>query len=68
VSLRAVVLLLNTAGLAGYFAWLIFGGQRILYTQTGVMYLLPCLPFFFVYFFIFRGGGEPPDHDPGDHT
>lgn len=67
MSLRSLILLLNSVGLLGYFGWLIFGGQRILYTQAGVMFLLPCLPFFFVYFFLFRGG-EPSDHDPGDQA
>lgn len=66
--LHNVILLLNSAGLLGYLYWLVFGHQRILYTQNGVLYLLPCLPFAFVYLFLVKqhrpDGGE--DGDGGD--
>lgn len=65
MTLRSVILLGNTAGLLGYLTWLVYSGERILYTQAGILYLLPCLPFFFVFFFLFRGQ-TLPDHDPGD--
>jgi len=61
-KLFLVVLLANTAGLLAYFFWLVFGEARILYTQDGVLFLLPCLPFFFVYFFLFRGGKQEPEY------
>jgi hypothetical protein len=59
--LRAVIIGLNTLGLVGFLGWLIFSHERILYTQEGVLYFLPCLPFFFIYFFIFRH--PPPEED-----
>ena len=63
MKLRTLILLLNSAGLMFYLGWLVFGHQRILYTQTGVVYLLPCLPFFFVYFFLFRGAKTEGEDD-----
>jgi hypothetical protein len=65
--LEKAVFVINTAGLLVYLAWLMSGTQRIFYTQDGVLYLLPCLLFFFVYAFLFRrrkqpdsSGGEAP--------
>lgn len=65
--LRRTVLLVNTLGLLLFLAWLAWGGQRIFHTQNGVVYLLPCLPFFFVYVFLSRraGEGESDDDEPG---
>ncbi len=63
--LHLAVLWLNTAGLLGYLLWLIFGQQRIFYTQEGVLYLLPCLPFFFVFFVLLRSGKSGLDEDQG---
>jgi hypothetical protein len=40
--------------LLGFLLWLVYSRERIFYTQEGVLYFLPCLPFFFVYFFMFR--------------
>lgn len=65
MSLRSIILLLNSLGLLGYLAWLILGNERIFYTQAGIVFLLPCLPFFFVYFFLLRGDNVASDHDPG---
>ncbi|HMO52286.1 MAG TPA: hypothetical protein PKE26_13960 [Kiritimatiellia bacterium] len=62
--MRTFILALNTIGLLGYLLWLVLGHQRILYTQAGVLFLLPCLPFFFVYFFLHRGSSVEHDHDP----
>lgn len=53
-KLEKAVFVINTAGLVVYLAWLMSGMQRIFYTQDGVLYLLPCLLFFFVYAFLFR--------------
>lgn len=52
--LELLILTVNTVGFLAYLAWLIGGSERIFYTQDGVLYLLPCLPFFFV--FAFLGG------------
>lgn len=60
-TLFLAVFLVNTAGLVAYLAWLVFGHPRIFYTQDGIVYLLPCLAFFFVYFFLFRGGQKEPE-------
>ena len=64
--LRRVVLLLNTIGLLVFLGWLAWGKQRIFNTQNGVVYLLPCLPFFFVYVFLFRQAGEGAVDDEDD--
>jgi len=61
--LRRLVLLVNTVGLLLFLAWLAWGGQRIFHTQNGVVYLLPCLPFFFVYVFLARRAGEGENDD-----
>jgi hypothetical protein len=58
-----IVFVLNSAGFAIYLAWLVLGQQNIFYTQEGVLYLLPCLPFFFVYAFLFGSQGEDPDEE-----
>lgn len=59
------VFLVNTVGFVVYLAWLMTGSRRIFYTQDGVLYLLPCLPFFFVYAFLFgrrrSAAGETED-------
>jgi hypothetical protein len=52
--LRLSIILINTLGLLGFLLWLVYSRERIFYTQEGVLYFLPCLPFFFVYFFMFR--------------
>ncbi len=58
---------LNIAGLLLYVAWLLFRAGPLLYTQEGVLYLLPCLPFFFVLASLNHalrtadGKGEPDD-------
>jgi hypothetical protein len=52
--LRFSIILINTVGLVGFLLWLVYSRERIFYTQEGVLYFLPCLPFFFVYFFVFR--------------
>jgi len=54
-KLEIAVLVLNTVGFLGYLAWLVFASGRIFYTQEGVLYLLPCIPFFFVYLYIIHG-------------
>ncbi|HMP89646.1 MAG TPA: hypothetical protein PJ991_05570 [Kiritimatiellia bacterium] len=63
MKLRNTIMLINTAGLLLYLAWLVFGRQRILYTQAGVLFLLPCLPFFFIYFFLSRKQAAVDDDD-----
>lgn len=50
--LEKLVLVINTVGFLAYLAWLMTSAGRIFYTQEGVLYLLPCLPFFFVYAFL----------------
>ncbi len=55
-----VVLAVNSLGLAAYLLWLVLGRRQMFYHPDGVLILLPCLPFFFVYLLLFRreGGGK----------
>lgn len=63
-----LILVLNTLGLAGYALWLVFRATTIFYTQEGVLYLLPALPFFFVYAYLLGGEGRPAEPEKGaDH-
>jgi hypothetical protein len=61
-----ILLVLNTLGLLGYLFWLVFRAGAFMYTQEGVLYLLPCLPFFFVYFSIlhrYRASQDAEDEE-----
>lgn len=53
-KLEHVVLVVNSLGLLVYLLWLVFRSTRIFYTQDGVLYLLPCVPFFFVFAYVFH--------------
>lgn len=55
-----VLLGLNTLGLLGYLYWLVSRAGEFMYSQDGILYLLPCIPFFFVYLTLLR------HHDPDD--
>ena len=46
------VLVVNSAGFLAYLAWLTLREEKIFYAQDGVFYLLPCIPFIFVYAFL----------------
>jgi len=62
-AMEGVVLALNTAGLLAYLFWLVFRSRRIMYAQDGVLYLLPCVAFFFVFAYLLRrrpGSSETP--------
>lgn len=48
-TLAGVVLGLNTLGFLGYLTWLAVRDDQIFYAQDGVLLLLPCIPFIFVY-------------------
>jgi len=61
--LHNIILLLNTAGLLGYLAWLVLGHEHILYNQKGVLFLLPCLPFTFIYLFLIKHRRPEVDDD-----
>ena len=46
---------LNTLGLLVYLLWISTAARgRLFYTQEGVLFLLPCIPFFLVYIMIFK--------------
>jgi len=48
--LKRTVWLLNTVGLLIYLFWLYsMGDRQILREQDGIVFFLPCIPFFFVY-------------------
>ena len=55
-----ILLLINAAGCLAYLSWLVMANKRIFYTQEGVIYLLPFLPFFFVFIYIF---GKPAEKE-----
>lgn len=65
-ALRRLILVLNTAGSLVFLGWLVFSRERILYTQEGVIYVLPALPLFFVYMFLLRRPPPPEDRDDTD--
>lgn len=63
-----LILAINTLGLLGYAIWLVFRATAIFYTQEGVLYLLPGLPFFFVYAYLLGQQTEPEQSEEGaDH-
>ncbi len=62
-AIRWLIIGVNTLGMAGFLFWLIFSRERIFYTQEGILYFLPFLPFFFVYFYVFR---TPPAEEDID--
>lgn len=47
--LARIVLAVNAAGFLGYLAWLALREDRILYAQDGILYVLPCVPFLFIF-------------------
>ena len=51
-QLLRVVLAVNTAGFAAYLGWLAWRDDRILYAQDGILYVLPCVPFLFVFAYV----------------
>lgn len=63
--LRLVVLGLNTLALLLYLAWLAGTGRQILYRREGVLYLLPCIPLFFVYLMMIGPTGDEKEPDRG---
>ena len=65
-ALRKWVLALNTAGALLFLGWLVFSRERILYTQNGVIYVLPALPFVFIFMFLMRRPPPAEDHDDTD--
>lgn len=67
-KLEYSVLILNTAGLLAYLVWIGMGFEQIFYTQEGVLYLLPSLPFFFVYVFVARKHKEHEEADDAEET
>lgn len=49
------VWILNTLGLFLYGVWLVMlDERRLFYAQDGILFLLPCLPFFFVYMLLLK--------------
>lgn len=66
-GLERLVLAVNTAGFVAYLAWLVMGSERIFYTQDGVLFLLPCLPFFFIYVYLLRKRKQPEESAEEDH-
>jgi hypothetical protein len=56
--LPGLVAAINGAGFIGYLVWLASRGRRLFFEPQGVIYLLPCIAFFFV--FVCLGTRKPP--------
>lgn len=66
-AIEWLILALNTLGLLGYLFWLVFRSRKIMYSQDGVLYLLPCVVFFFVFAYLLRHKtGSSAPHDAAD--
>jgi hypothetical protein len=63
--LERLILVVNSLGFAAYLFWLVARSGRIFYTQEGVLYLLPCVAFFFVFAFIARS--RQAEEEPRPH-
>jgi hypothetical protein len=61
--LRLIVLGCNSLALLLYLVWLAGTGRPVLYRREGVLYLLPCIPLFFVYLMVLGRpqNGKDPD-------
>ena len=51
-TLVNLVLAINTLGFLGYLGWQAMRDDKIFYVQDGVLYLLPCIPFIFVFAYL----------------
>lgn len=47
--LTLAVKIVNSAGFLAYLVWLATSHERIMYSRQGVLYLLPCVAFLFVF-------------------
>ena len=66
-ALKRAVWILNTLGFAFYLAWLsTMSDRQILREQDGIVYFLPCIPFFFVYLLLINPKPRPKK-EPGGH-
>lgn len=68
LRLLNVVLVVNCAGFFGYLAWLAVRDDRILYAQDGILYVLPCVPFLFVFACISHARRRARDAEAGEET
>jgi len=60
--LKRTVWLLNTVGLLIYLFWLYsMGDRQILREQDGIVFFLPCIPFFFVYMLLIPPKPKPKE-------
>lgn len=62
--LRQALQWANGLGLLAYLYWLATRSQRLFYRADGVLYVLPCLLFVFVFLYLRHGGvrrDEPED-------
>ncbi|MBM4153782.1 MAG: hypothetical protein FJ221_01955 [Lentisphaerae bacterium] len=48
-SMPGVVAAVNGAGFVGYLFWIAGRGRRIFFDPQGIIYLLPCVAFIFVF-------------------
>ncbi|MDR0993156.1 MAG: hypothetical protein LBN38_01100 [Verrucomicrobiota bacterium] len=66
---KRMVWFLNTIGLVIFLVWLsTLNDKQILREQDGIIYFLPCLPFFFVYILLIDPKPKPQNtqNPPGE--
>lgn len=68
LSMPGVVAVVNGAGLVGYLFWIAGRGRRIFFDPQGIIYLLPCVAFIFVFACLSSRKGQPPAADAGHPT
>lgn len=54
----------NVVGLLVYLYWLSTRSERLFYHADGVLFLLPCILFIFVFLYLRHGPVHPEDRDP----
>jgi hypothetical protein len=67
-SMPGVVALVNGAGFVGYLFWIAGRGRRIFFDPQGIIYLLPCVAFVFVFACLASRRGQAPSEDTEHRT
>lgn len=65
-SMPGVVAAVNGAGFVGYLFWIAGRGRRIFFDPQGIIYLLPCVAFIFVFACLASRKDRAPSAD-GEH-
>lgn len=67
-SMPGVVAAVNGAGFVGYLFWIAGRGRRIFFDPQGIIYLLPCVAFIFVFACLASRKGQAPSADDDPRT